>query len=80
MKRYFHLEVFATNNSGTNYSLKFHVLAETKWEAIERGLTRYRDIQPDRQKYAVIANWDMQSAKCIAFLACCAVNDTMNYS
>jgi hypothetical protein len=80
MKKYFHLQVNAVNNSGVSYSLKFHVLAETKWEAIERGLTRYREIQPDRLQYTIIAKWDMESAKCIAFLACAAVNYTMNYS
>lgn len=80
MKKYYHLQVTAVNSYGTEYSLRFHILAETTWEAVERGLTRYRDIQPDRTKYTILSSWDMESAKCIAFLACSAVNYAMNYS
>jgi len=56
------------------------VLANSKWQAIEKAITRYRDIQPDRAHYKIVSKWTRESAQCIAILAMQAYNHTMNLS
>lgn len=32
-------------------TVKVPIIAVSQWHAIEKALTKYRDIQPDREKY-----------------------------
>lgn len=80
-KKMYQLEVLYTSSWGNEVTYRFHVLAESKWEAIERAVTRYRELQPDRSYYKVISGgWSRETAQTICFLAVSAVNYTMNYS
>jgi len=78
-KKVYRLEVTYTTNCGTA-THHFQVLAESKWEAIERAVTRYREIQPDRQYYKVLTSWSRETAHAIAFLSAMAFNYSMQYS
>jgi hypothetical protein len=79
-KKFYQLEVTYTTKFGTA-THRFQILAESKWEAIERALTRYRNIQPDRTYYTIVSGgWNREVARVICFLAVGAVNYSMNYS
>jgi len=75
----YQVEVTYTTNCGIATHC-FTVLAESKWEAIERAVTRYREIQPDRQYYKVLSGWNRETARTIAFLSAMAFNYSMQYS
>lgn len=80
-KKLYQLEVLYTSDWGNEVTLRFYILAESKWEAIERGLTRYRDMQPDRSYYTVISGgWSYEVGKEIAMLAHKAVDYSGRYS
>lgn len=80
-KKIYQLEVLYTSDWGNEVTHRFHVLAESKWEAIERAVTRYREIQPDRTYYKVISGgWNLDTAKLIGSLACMAFHYSMDFS
>lgn len=80
-KRIYQLEVLYTSDWGNEVTHRFHVLAESKWEALERGLTRYRDMQPDRSYYKIISGgWSYEVGKEIAMLASLAKDYSERYS
>lgn len=78
-KRIYQLEVTFSTHYG-EATRRIHILAESKWEAIERALTRYRDIQPDRTYYKVISGWKYEVGKQIQLLAAHAFDYAMRYS
>jgi len=78
-KKIYQLEVTYTTNCGTA-THRFHVLAETKWEAIERAVTRYRELQPDRTYYKVLTGWSRETARLIQSLSAMALDYSMRYS
>lgn len=78
-KRIYQLEVTFSTAYG-EATRRIHILAESKWEAIERALTRYRDIQPDRTYYKVISGWSYETGKQIQLLAAHAFDYAMRYS
>lgn len=78
-KRIYQLEVTFSTHYG-EATRRIHILAESKWEAIERALTRYRDIQPDRTYYKVISGWKYEVGKQIQLLAAQAFDYAMRYS
>lgn len=79
-KRIYQLEVTFSTHYG-EATRRIHILAESKWEAIERALTRYRDIQPDRSYYVVISGgWKYEVGKQIQLLAAHAFDYAMRYS
>lgn len=79
-KRVFNMQVTYTNSFQVTCNHKFTVLAETKYEAIERALTRYREVQPDRTKYEILSHWSYNTGKTIAILAMSAFHYSMDYS
>lgn len=79
-KRVFNIQVTYTNNCNVTCNHKFTVLAETKYEAIERAITRYREVQPDRTKYEILSHWSYKTGKTIAILAMSAFHYSMDYS
>lgn len=79
-KRIFQIELSYVNSWNVTCTYRTHVLAETTWEAIERALTRYRDIQPNREHYKVISNFKYEDAKVIQSLAASAMNYVQQYS
>jgi len=80
-KKFYQVEVLYTSDWGNEVTHRFHVLAESKWEAIERAVTRYRELQPDRTYYKVSSGgWDRETAKLIGSLAMMAFYYTMDYS
>lgn len=79
-KRIYQLEVTFSTAYG-EATRRIHILAESKWEAIERALTRYRDIQPDRTYYKVISGgWSYETGRQISTLAAMAFDYSMRYS
>ena len=79
-KRVFNMKVTYTNNCNVTCSHLFTVLAETKYEAVERALTRYREVQPDRTQYEIMSHWSYKTGKTIALLAMSAFHYSMDYS
>lgn len=79
-KHVYNMKVTYTNNCQVTCSHNFTVLAETKYEAIERALTRYREVQPDRTQYEILSHWSYETGKTIGMLAIAAFNYSMNYS
>lgn len=79
-KRVFNIQVTYTNKCDVTCSHKFTVLAETKYEAIERAITRYREVQPDRTKYKILSNWSYNTGKTLAMLASSAFHYSMDFS
>ena len=69
---------YVCNNVVATYNTS--VIAVSKWHAIEKALTRCREIQPDRSKYKILSAWDRETAQDIAFLAIGAYNYAMNFS
>lgn len=80
-KKMYQIEVLYTSDWGNEVTHRFHVLAESKWEAIERAVTRYRELQPDRSYYTVISGgWSRETARTIGSLAMLAFYYSMDYS
>jgi hypothetical protein len=80
-KKLYQLEVLYTSDWGNEVTHRFHVLAESKWEAIERALTRYRELQPDRTYYKIISGgWSYEVGRQISSLAAQAFDYSMRYS
>lgn len=75
----FKVAVNSTDLEGNKIVYYTHIYATTNYHAIEVAITRYRDIQPDREQYSIISNWDKQSGQTIALLAISAITYIANF-
>lgn len=57
-----------------------HVMAVSKYHAIDKAYGRYKEIQPDRSKYKVVSVRTRAMAQCMGMLAMEAYNYALNYS
>ena len=77
--RMFKVAVKTTDLEGNKLTYYTHVYAKTNYHAIELAVTRYRDIQPNREFYTIVSNWDKQSGQTIALLAISAITYIANF-
>jgi hypothetical protein len=57
-----------------------HVMAVSKYHAIEKAYGRCKEIQADRSKYKVVSVRSREMAQCMGFLAMAAISYVQNYS
>ena len=72
-QRMFKVAVNSTDVEGNKIVYYTHIYATTKYHAIEVAITRYRDIQPNREMYDIVSHWDKESGQIIALLAISAM-------
>ena len=75
----FKVAVNSTDLEGNKLVYYTHVYATTKYHAIEKAITRYRDIQPNREEYDIVSHWDKESGQTIALLAIAMVTHIANF-
>jgi hypothetical protein len=77
--RMFKVSVTTTDLEGNKLVYYTHVYATTKFHAIEKAVTRYRDIQPNREMYGIVSHWDRESGQTIALLAVAGLTYIANF-
>ena len=78
-QRMFKVAVNSTDVEGNKIVYYTHIYATTKYHAIEVAITRYRDIQPNREMYDIVSHWDKESGQTIALLAIAMVTYIANF-
>ena len=78
-QRMFKVAVNSTDLEGNKIVYYTHIYATTKYHAIEVAVTRYRDIQPNREEYDIVSHWDKESGQTIALLAIAMVTYIANF-